>query len=201
MQLTPGQGKFLVKFARGTIESQFGSEPPEIPENMREVMNEFHAVFVTLQTYPGHELRGCIGCTEPIAPLGSLIKDIAISSAFRDPRFRPLKKGGMKSIIVEVSVLTAPELIKVDNPGEYPDKIRIGRDGLIAEAGVMKGLLLPQVPVEWQWDANEFLSHTCMKASLTPDSWLDKRTRIYKFNAQVFSETEPDGDVVERSLE
>lgn len=198
MQLTPEQGKFLVKFARRTIESQFGSEPPEIPDDMQNLMDEFCGIFVTLQKYPGNDLRGCIGYTEPITPLGNAIMDVSLSSAFRDPRFRPVKKAEMKNLVVEISVLTMPELIDVSNPREYPEKITIGKDGLIVESGSLKGLLLPQVPVEWKWDVEEFLSHTCMKAGLTPDCWLDKNTKIYKFSAQIFSEIEPDGEVVEK---
>ncbi len=198
MPLTIEQGKFLVKFARITIESQFGSEPPEIPDNMQNLMDEFCGIFVTLQKYPSNDLRGCIGYTEPIMPLGNAIRDVAVSSAFRDPRFSPVKKVEMKNLVVEISILTRPELIKVNNPGEYPEKITIGRDGLIVESGILKGLLLPQVPVEWKWDVEEFLSHTCMKAGLTPDCWLDKNTKIYKFSAQIFSELKPDGEVVEK---
>ncbi|MBU4502657.1 MAG: TIGR00296 family protein, partial [Nanoarchaeota archaeon] len=78
--------------------------------------------------------------------------------------------------------------------------IKIGRDGLIAEAGFYRGLLLPQVPVEQEWDKETFLSHTCMKAGLMPDAWLDKRTKIYKFQAQVFSEASPNGEIKEREL-
>ncbi len=200
MPLTLEQGEFLVKFARRTIESQFGSEPPEIPEDMKNVMDEFCGIFVTLQKYPGHELRGCIGYTEPIMPLGNGIKDVSLSSAFRDPRFRPVKKGEMKNLVVEISILTIPELIDVNDPMEYPGKIKIGRDGLVVESGILKGLLLPQVPVEWGWDVEEFLSHTCMKAGLTPDCWLDHRVKIYKFSARIFSELKPEGEVLEKSL-
>lgn len=200
MPLTTEQGKFIVKFARKTIEAEFGSKPPEIPDNFKNLMDKFCGIFVTLQKYPSHELRGCIGYTEPIMPLGNAIKDVSLSSAFRDPRFRPVKKGEMKNLIVEISILTEPELIKVNNPREYLEKVKIGRDGLIAQSGILKGLLLPQVPIEWNWNVEEFLSHTCMKAGLTPDCWLDRNTKIYKFTAQIFAEVEPNGEVVEKSL-
>ena len=87
------------------------------------------------------------------------------------------------------------ELIEVEDPRDYPKAIRVGRDGLIVEKGFFRGLLLPQVPVEWGWDERTFLSQCCLKAGLYPDAWLDKDTRIYRFQAVVFEEEAPRGPV------
>jgi len=103
-------------------------------------------------------------------------------------------------VVFEVSVLTPPEPIKVENPSEYPSKIKIGRDGLIVERGFFKGLLLPQVPVEWRWDEEEFLCQCCMKAGLPPDCWLVKETKIYRFQAIIFEELSPKGEIVRKEL-
>jgi len=97
-------------------------------------------------------------------------------------------------------VLSKPEVIEVKSPREYPKHITVGRDGLIIEWSGYAGLLLPQVPVEWGWDTEEFLSHTCMKAGLTPDYWLREGVRISKFSAQVFKERKPCGEIEERAL-
>ncbi len=94
----------------------------------------------------------------------------------------------LDNIEVEVSVLTKPELIIVDKPTEYPSKIRVGEDGLIVELGYYRGLLLPQVPLEWKWDVNDFLANTCMKAGLSSDCWLKPTIKIYKFKSQIFCE-------------
>jgi uncharacterized protein (TIGR00296 family) len=88
----------------------------------------------------------------------------------------------------------------VSKPKEYVKEVVIGRDGLIVETSYTKGLLLPQVPVEWKWKVDEFLSHTCMKAGLLPDCWLKEDTKIYKFSAEIFVEVEPKGEVVEKRL-
>ena len=90
-------------------------------------------------------------------------------------------------------------LIEVKNPREYPEKIEVGKDGLIIENGPWKGLLLPQVAVEFKWDAREFLENLCLKAGLTPDCWLDRNARIWKFQAEIFAEEEPNGKVVKKS--
>jgi len=83
----------------------------------------------------------------------------------------------------------------VKNPKEYIDKVKVGQDGLIVENGFCKGLLLPQVPVEWKWDEETFLCQCCIKAGLSPDSWLVKGTRVYKFSSIIAEELAPKGDV------
>jgi uncharacterized protein (TIGR00296 family) len=122
-------------------------------------------------------------------------------SVTQDPRFPPLKEGELDAVLVEMTVLTKPELIRVKQPKDYPAAIKIGRDGLIVENGFYKGLLLPQVPVEQGWDIEEYLSHTCMKAGLPPDAWFDKATRISKFQGQIFTEVKPHGVIQETSLD
>jgi uncharacterized protein (TIGR00296 family) len=190
------EGKFLVKLARQTIEGYLRTgKKPQAPK-ASEKLREKRGVFVTL-TRDG-ELRGCIGHPLPTMPLVEAVMDAAISSATGDPRFPPVSVDEMRDIEIEVSILSEPELIKVKSPREYPKCIVIGKDGLIVEWSGYAGLLLPQVPVEYGWDAEEFLSHACMKAGLMPDHWLQKGVRISKFSAQIFAEKSPGGEVEER---
>ena len=102
--------------------------------------------------------------------------------------------------ILNLFWITKPEIINATLPQDYISSIEVGRDGLIVEQGFYKGLLLPQVPVEQGWNKEEFLSHTCMKAGLLPDCWFEEATKIYKFSAEIFSEVEPRGEIVEKSL-
>ncbi len=193
--LTLEEGKLLVKLARQTIETYLreGRKPqtPKVPAKLR----ENQGVFVTLNKKG--ELRGCIGHPLPRMPLVDAVIDSSISSATRDPRFLSITLGELPEVEIEVSVLSKPEIIKAERPREYPKHITIGRDGLIVEWSGYVGLLLPQVPVEWGWDVEEFLSHTCMKAGLMPDYWLREGVRISKFSAQVFKEKKPCGEIEE----
>lgn len=180
-------GETLLKIARKTIETYLNEKRIlEVPEDIDENLKEFRGVFVTLEEKG--DLRGCIGYPEPVMPLIEALIDAAISAATRDPRFPPVTLREFDDITVEVSVLTKPEIITVENPKEYIEKVEIGRDGLIVEMGPYKGLLLPQVAVEWCWLAEEFLSNTCMKAGLQPDCWLADDVKIYKFHSQIFNE-------------
>ena len=192
-------GRLAVKIARAIIESHVKHEkPPEF--KVPDIFKQKSGVFVTLTTYPNDDLRGCIGYPEPIMPLIDAIKDSAVSAASRDPRFPPVRAQELNGIKVEVSLLTPPEEIRVEKPRKYVDRVKVGEDGLIVQRNWARGLLLPQVPVEWKWDAEEFLCQTCVKAGLTPDTWLQEGTKIFKFQAEVFSESKPGGEVKRRKL-
>ena len=196
------EGIKAVKLARQTIEDYVKKTVAPSQQrvtDLENIFNEKRGVFVTIHTFPEHDLRGCIGIPEPIMPLKNAIIDSA-KSATHDPRFPPLAEKELDSIIIEVTVLTKPEVIKVSNPRDYLSQIKVGRDGLIAEQGFYRGLLLPQVPVEQKWSVEEFLSHTCMKAGLLPDAWFDKNTKIYRFTGQIFTETIPRGNIMEKKL-
>jgi len=197
--LTFDDGKKAVRYARDVIENYVKNKEIPIAE-LGDVFSRKQGAFVTIHTYPEHELRGCIGIPLPVMPLKDAITEGA-TSATHDPRFPPLSIKELDNIIVEVTVLTEPELIHVDQPKDYLSEIEIGRDGLIVEQGFYKGLLLPQVPVEQGWDKEEFLSHTCMKAGLMPDAWFDKNTKVYRFSGQVFTEIEPRGEIKEKKLD
>ena len=196
-------GAFLVRLARRAITEYLKagrkiSPPPETPEELKVKCG----VFVTLNRVldGGKELRGCIGYPEPTLPLVEATIDSAINAAVSDPRFPPVELGEMDRIVVEVSVLTPLRLVEVSDPREYPKKIKIGVDGIVVERGFYRGLLLPQVPVEWGWDSEEFLAHGCMKAGLPPDAWLDRETKIYKFQAIIFEEKTPNGEITRKPL-
>jgi len=165
--LSDYDGEIAVKYARAVVEAHVAGRA--IPEfEFGDVFNKKMGAFVTLNTYPDKMLRGCIP---------------------------PLGKSELDKIIVEVTALTPPELIEVESPADYVKHIKVGRDGLIAEKGFWRGLLLPQVPVEYGWDEEQFLSQTCVKAGLPYDAWMDGETKIYRFQGEVFSEIEPYGDV------
>ena len=193
------EGTKAVEVARKVVEGLvLGEKPPAF--DVPEVFRKKAGVFVTLTTYPEDDLRGCIGYPEPVAPLIDALVDSAVSAASRDPRFPRVTADEMERIRIEVSLLTPPQELKAEKTTDLPGKVVVGEDGLIVQRGPARGLLLPQVPVEWGWDAEEFLSQTCMKAGLSPDSWHMPGTVVLRFRAEVFSEKAPRGEVVRRDL-
>jgi len=193
------EGIKAVQFARSVVE-QFVKKRSIPTFELKGIFLKKQGVFTTLHTHPEHELRGCIGIPLPLMNLKEGIIESA-KSATRDPRFPPLKEDEIDQIIIELTILTKPELINVERPEDYLSRIELGRDGLIIEQGYYKGLLLPQVPIEHGWQKEEFLSHTCMKAGLLPDAWIDKNTKIFKFSGQIFTEATPKGIIREKNLD
>jgi uncharacterized protein (TIGR00296 family) len=199
------EGKTLLKFARDNIEFYLkNNRRIPIPDKLKQMFSDKYGAFVTLNRFnvSGNPLRGCIGYIEPTYSLYDVIHRVSISSATEDPRFPSVSPDEMDNIIIELSILTPPKLLEVDNPKDYIDKIVIGRDGLIAEKGMRRGLLLPQVPVDHgrNWDVETYLSQTCSKAWLDSEAWKEKSTKIYSFQAILFEEKEPRGEVVRKYI-
>lgn len=186
MALNEKDGQYLINLAREAIEIYLDKQikidvPSECPKHLKENLG----VFVTLNK--NQNLRGCIGYPEPVMPLIQATINAAISAAVSDYRFPKLRSDEFEDIQIELTVLTKPELI--DTPKEeYLDNIIIGEDGLIVEMGFSRGLLLPQVATENNMNAEEFLSHTCLKAGLSPNSWIEDDIKLYKFHGQIFHE-------------
>ena len=191
-------GRFLVNLARTAI-GEYLSKGREMdpPADTPEHLLEKSGVFVTLNSAkPASQLRGCIGYPFPTDPLAVATIKSAIEAATGDPRFDPVELAEFKErVVVEVSVLTVPKALTAKEPIERAKEIQIGKDGLIVGRGAYRGLLLPQVAPEWNWDAEEFLINCCLKAGLPPDAWLDKDAQVEKFQAIVFEESEPNGEV------
>ena len=190
-------GKSAVDFARICVDAEVRGRMADIPDPA--LSSEMRGVFVTLNKYPSGDLRGCIGFPYPIMPLTDAIRGSA-ESACHDPRFPDLGEDELDLITVEVTLLSVPEELMFDDPRDLPGMIVIGRDGLIMECMGHRGLLLPQVPVEWGWDATEYLRYLSMKAGLPSDAWMHPDTRIWAFEGEVFSEDSPRGNVSERKI-
>jgi uncharacterized protein (TIGR00296 family) len=192
-------GIFLVKLARRTVDEYVANRArPEVPKDSPDSLRNKSGVFVTLNSITGKHvtLRGCIGRPYPTQPLVEATIDSAIDAAVNDPRFPPVKSAELGEILVELSVLTPPQKIQYKDPQELLELVEVGRDGLIASRGMWRGLLLPQVPIEWEWDTRQFLEHTCNKAGLPLNAWKDPKTEFMSFQAEIFGEDSPRGIIV-----
>ncbi len=202
-ELTDDEGQFLVKIARKSVEYYFNTrEKLPTPKDISSKLLRPGMAFVTIEKYYNYdhrELRGCIGTTAPIRSLIDTVIEVALESAFNDPRFPPLERYELDQVTFEVSVLSDFEYLG-DTPEERLKGVVIGRDGLLVDAGLAKGLLLPVVPIEYMWDRATFLSQTCIKAGLWPDCWLSSKIRVYRFRARVWREKEPLGETEYRDM-
>ena len=197
-ELSLEEGKFIVQLARNAVNEKLTKDKTiQPPKDTPKKLFEECGVFVTISSLKcgEKELRGCIGYPYPTSPLVEAVIDSAINAATQDPRFEPMTLKELDKVVFEVSILTPPQLIQVNNPKEYLAKIKVGEDGLIVERRGYRGLLLPQVPIEWGWCEEEFLCQCCVKAGVPPDSWLTKDAKIYKFKAIIFEEERPLGEI------
>jgi AmmeMemoRadiSam system protein A len=181
MKLTDEEKQALLQIARTSIQSAVeGLFLPAI-ENVDETLRQPRGVFVTLRV--SEELRGCIGYVEPLFPLAQATQDVAVKAAMEDPRFLPVSITELERVSIEISVLSPLEILHdIEN-------IEIGKHGLVLSAGYRRGLLLPQVATEYNWDRKQFLSHTAMKAGLSPDAWTRREVQLFTFTVEKFDET------------
>ena len=175
--LPPVERGALVGIARAAIRARLGLGPaPSLPESGP--LAEPRGAFVTL--HRGGELRGCIGRFEPTGSLARTVADMAVAAAFEDPRFPPLAAAEADDLDIHVSAL-GPRVPLADPAG-----LRIGVHGLVVKQGWHRGVLLPVVAVERNWDAPTFLKHACLKAGLPADAWRDPATALETFEAEEF---------------
>jgi uncharacterized protein len=170
--------QLLLQLARGALVSKVtGTTMPALQPS--EVTGRRAGAFVTL--HRRSELRGCIGHVDRDEMLGHVIARCAMAAATADPRFPPVAAAELNEIAIELSILGPLEPVTTLND------IEIGRHGLVIESGWNRGLLLPQIATEWQWDRAVFVAQTCRKAGLPADAW-QKGAKMWRFEAEVFGE-------------
>jgi AmmeMemoRadiSam system protein A len=126
------------------------------------------------------DLRGCVGYVLPTCSVYRAVAETARAAAFEDNRFPPVDEQEAPHLLIELSILSPPQPIR-------PEEIQVGRHGLLITWHGRRGLLLPQVPMEHDWDRITFLEQTCRKAALPPDAW-QKGASLEAFTAEVFGE-------------
>ncbi len=203
MNLLPAEeGRILVETARQAITHHLDGKDFDLTHSASPELSVPRGVFVTLFDYKTRRvLRGCIGNPFPKTSVINETARCAVEAATMDPRFAPLRQDEfLRSIAVEVTVLSPPEHILVKSPLDLPLNIKVGRDGLLVDGIGTRGLLLPQVAVDEGFDEEEFLNECCLKAGLMPDAWVTGSVKVARFQGQIFSEEAPGGRVFERKL-
>ena len=187
--LSEDEGKYLLGVAREAIKNRLSNiEEPQI--KWKEIPEKFQARLGTFVTVTIEDnLRGCIGHIIPREALIEGIKENAINAAFKDPRFHPLTKEEFNRIEIEISILTSPEELFYTDAEDLLKKLRPGIDGVIIKKGFYEATFLPQV---WEQlsEKEEFLSHLCLKAGLSSDSWKKEKLHISTYQVQAFEEKE-----------
>ncbi len=177
--LTEVDQRLLLRLARDALEESVRHNRLSEIEDPQGAAGESCGAFVTLRK--AGRLRGCIGYIEALKPLYQTVRECALAAALRDFRFDPVTPQELPALCLEISVLSP--LVEVSL-----EQIEVGRHGLLVSRGAQRGVLLPQVAVEWKWDRKRFLEEACRKAGLPEDTWRHG-ARIQAFTAQVFAES------------
>jgi AmmeMemoRadiSam system protein A len=176
-EYSPAERALLLRLAHHSIEAALEERDLDLTPPS-EHLAEFRGAFTTLHL--AGRLRGCIGYVFPTEPLYQTVAETAKAAAFDDPRFGPVTQTESPALKIEISVLSPLRPVA-------PEEVVVGNHGLVVKQGNRRGLLLPQVPVEWDWSREMFLTQTCLKASLDPDAWRHG-AEIQAFTAEVFGE-------------
>ena len=190
------EGTGLVRLARTSVEAYIKNKKIF---SLEKNSNKNAGVFVTLyyinKTKNEKNLRGCIGYVFPTQNIYHSVISAAINDATKDPRFIAVNEKELDDVIFEVSVLTKPSLIRLDNTDASLSKIVIGRDGLMIQSRYGSGLFLPQVPVAQKWNVRDYLSNLCYKAGSPSDAWLLPDSKLYTFSSLIFREKLPNREI------
>jgi AmmeMemoRadiSam system protein A len=182
--LAEGEKKALLQVARNALVRAVNETGghlliPDVPRDT--LLVRPGGAFVTI--FSKGRLRGCIGQLPSETKLIEVVSYCAGAVASEDPRFPRVQPEELPAIGIELSVLSELSVIK-------PEEIQTGKHGLLVSKGSRRGVLLPQVAVQFHWNGTRFLEATCEKAGLAPDAWRTPGTRIEAFTAEVFSESD-----------
>ncbi len=187
MPLTFQERETLLKLARETItRAARNQELPVVDlDAVSESLQHDGACFVTVTL--GGELRGCIGSLEAQRPLVLDVRENAMGSACRDPRFPPVCPEELDNLHIEISVLSAPQPLSYDGPDDLIAKLRPGVDGVVVERDWHRATFLPQV---WEKlpDPLQFIERLCYKAGLSPDAYRRPDLDVYTYQVEEFEE-------------
>lgn len=179
-ELNAHEKQALLAIARQAIVHGVQTGQEYIEPREEKTLNQRNGCFVTIKQ--DQQLRGCIGNFQSELPLFKEVAQMAQASASKDPRFYPLKEEDLTNFNLEISVLSPLRKI------EDIEEIEVGTHGIYIEKSFYRGVLLPQVATEHNWDRQTFLKQTCIKAGLPTDAWEAEDAEIYVFSAQVFGE-------------
>jgi AmmeMemoRadiSam system protein A len=180
--LTHDERRELLWIAREAIVSALEHRPAQRARVQHTSLMEPRGAFVTIRI--GGQLRGCIGYIESTRPLAEVVSEVAVKAALDDPRFHPLTTPELEQSSLEISILSPLRRIT------SIEEIEVGTHGILLELGLRRGLLLPQVAVEYGWNRVEFLQATARKAGLDTDAWKQPEAKIFIFSAEIIDEVE-----------
>ena len=189
-EISKEQGQKLLALARHTIAEHIAKLSKLTPEDIALLchdpdLQQKRGTFVTLNK--DGQLRGCIGSLADFETIFEGIQRNAINAAFHDSRFTPVQLSEMDKIVVEVSILTQPQVLTYEDAADLVANLRPGIDGVIIRKDQQSATFLPQV-----WEQlprpEDFLGHLCHKAMMSSEAWRSGELEVLVYQVQYFEE-------------
>lgn len=184
LNLTAEQGERLVAGIAAMLRGAAGGRPAAFPAELAELRDQLIAgAFVSLKR--GRHLRSCTGLLGQTVPLHKAMEEAAYRTIWEDERFPTVSPAELDYLALEVWLLYNPQPVQARGEDRVR-AIRVGEHGIQVVRGQSRGLFLPSVAVESNWDARRFLDQVCIKAGLYPTAWRDEGTALFTFEGEVF---------------
>jgi AmmeMemoRadiSam system protein A len=186
IRLSGPERRSLLLLARSVIAAELLQEAKVVrPAQVSGTLLARCGCFVTL--YMSRALRGCIGNIEATRSLIESVEENAVNSAFKDPRFPPLRASELPAVRIEISVLSVPQELTYHGADDLLDKLIPGIHGVIITKNWHSATFLPQV---WQQlpGKDSFLENLCLKAGLEKTSWQEGDLSVRVYKVEHFSE-------------
>lgn len=190
--LSSEQGQKLVAglatMLRGAVAGQPQAFPADLPE-LRDLI--VSGAFVSLKR--GRHLRSCCGLLHQAIPLHRAFEEAAYRTVWEDERFPAISPAELAFLEMEIWLLYNLQPVQARGEDRLQE-VQVGKHGVQVIRGPARGLFLPSVAIESNWDARRFLDQVCIKAGLYPTAWKDEGTALFTFEGDVFRGRLPEND-------
>jgi AmmeMemoRadiSam system radical SAM enzyme/AmmeMemoRadiSam system protein B/AmmeMemoRadiSam system protein A len=181
--LAAKQKTLLISAVSNLLRNLVAGQPAVFPPDTGELADlPVAGAFVSLKR--GRHLRSCCGMLGQTVPLHQAVAHAAERTIWEDERFPPVSPSELAHLNMEIWLLFNPQ--QVQRRGEErAEAITIGRHGIQVVRGQSRGLFLPGVASENQWDAPTFLDRVCIKAGLHAAAWREDETSLFTFEGEM----------------
>jgi AmmeMemoRadiSam system radical SAM enzyme/AmmeMemoRadiSam system protein B/AmmeMemoRadiSam system protein A len=181
--LAPKQKTQLISAVSQLLRNLVTGQAAAFPADAAELASmPLAGAFISLKR--GRHLRACCGMLGPIVPLQQALTHAAERTIWEDERFPPVSASELGQLSMEIWLLFNTQPVEARGQARA-DAVTIGKHGVQVVRGQSRGLFLPGVASDNEWDAATFLDRVCLKAGLSAAAWRDDDTALFTFEGEM----------------
>ena len=177
------EGQYLLSLARGVICKSLGLSGCEIPPLRSEMDEKGNPAGVYMTIEVDGDPRGGVSSVFSTRPVSSVVENVALSSAFNDPRYNPITREEFERMKLELYILTGARKV------EHPDDYRPFSEGLLINKGSHSAMILPG-EIDPNMEPETILGRACLRAGFLSGCWRQSETEVWAFSVRSFEERE-----------